>query len=97
MKNKPIWEIMDAYRCTEGYYGKCQLLGYILKREGPQYQLETEGKSVLEVLLRLNDQAGVLRIWGAVRYASSLLSQLVDSISPYITTILVNGKQARRN
>jgi len=63
----------------------------MLKREGPQFQID--GSSVHEHLVTLNAQAGVLRLWAAVRYASSLLCQLVDSISPYITTILVNGKQ----
>ncbi len=41
----------------------------------------------------LNRQAGSLRHWAAVRYSSSLLKQMVDSISPFVTQILVNGKQ----
>nr|CAD7197061.1 unnamed protein product [Timema douglasi] len=36
---------------------------------------------------------GCLRYWPAVRYCSSLLRHTVDSISPFITTVLVNGKQ----
>ena len=34
-----------------------------------------------------------MRYWVAVRYSSSLLRRMVDSISPYVTQILVNGKQ----
>jgi phosphorylase kinase alpha/beta subunit len=89
----PTAEIIEAFRNIEGYYGKCQLLGYLLKREGPDFLVDDDDLTVHEALARINDQAGVLRLWGAVRYASSLLTQLVDSISPYITTILVNGKQ----
>ena len=38
-------------------------------------------------------QAGQKRNWSAVRYSSSLLKQMIDSISPYITQILVSGKR----
>ncbi|QQP57167.1 Phosphorylase b kinase regulatory subunit [Caligus rogercresseyi] len=34
-----------------------------------------------------------MRYWEAMRYSSSLLEQMVESISPYITAILVSGKQ----
>ena len=37
------------------------------------------------------EQAGLKRNWSAVRYSSSLLKQMIDSISPYITQILVSG------
>jgi hypothetical protein len=47
-------------------------------------------KSHLE---ELNKKAGTLRFWSAVRYSSSLLQQMMSSISPYVTQILVNGKQ----
>ena len=49
--------------------------------------------SVTQRLENLNRKAGALRHWGAVRYSSSLLKQMVDSISPFVTQILVNGKQ----
>lgn len=88
---KPTWEILEAYKFIDGYYARCQLLGFLMKREGSDFQID--GNSIREHLLTLNAQSGVLRLWAAVRYASSLLFQLVDSISPYITTILVNGKQ----
>ncbi len=41
----------------------------------------------------LNKKVGNLRYWAAVRYSSSLLKQMIDSISPYITQILVNGEK----
>ena len=51
--------------------------------------------SVTARLEILNRKAGSLRHWAAVRYSSSLLRQMVDSISPFVTQILVNGKQVR--
>lgn len=43
-------------------------------------------------MIQVKRQAGSLRHWSAVRLCSSLLFQLVDSISPFITTVLVHGK-----
>ena len=48
-------------------------------------------------LKELNREACVIRYWRAVRYTSSLLQQMVESISPYITQILVNGKQVGKH
>ena len=44
-------------------------------------------------LEQLNRKAGSFRYWAAVRYSASLLKQMIDSISPFVTQILVNGKQ----
>ena len=49
--------------------------------------------SVIGLLEEMNKTAGMLRYWSAVRYSSSLLHQMIDSISPYVTQILVNGKR----
>lgn len=46
-----------------------------------------------DYLRTLYQQAGCLRYWTAVRYCSSLLNHTVDSISPFITGVLVKGKQ----
>ncbi|XP_046386371.1 probable phosphorylase b kinase regulatory subunit beta isoform X1 [Ischnura elegans] len=89
--SKPTWEILDNLRSTEGLHARSQLLGVLLKREGPDY--EFAGTTVQEQLALLYHQAGCLRHWAAVRHCSSLLNFTVDSISPFITTVLVNGKQ----
>ncbi|XP_066991730.1 probable phosphorylase b kinase regulatory subunit beta isoform X2 [Anabrus simplex] len=91
MESKPIWELLDILRNTEGLHAKCQLFGILLKREGQKY--EFNGLTVEEHLRALYHHAGTLRYWLAVRYCSSLLHHTVDSISPFITTVLVNGKQ----
>lgn len=49
--------------------------------------------SVRDHLTSLYQQAGSLRFWMVVRYCSSLLNHTVDSISPFITGVLVKGKQ----
>jgi len=49
--------------------------------------------SVRDNLRALYQQAGSLRFWMGVRYCSSLLNHTVDSISPFITGVLVKGKQ----
>lgn len=72
-------------------YCQCQLWGILLSREGLNY--EVNGNTVFEALTTLYHRAGTLRYWRGVRYCSSLLHHTVDSISPFITTVLVNGKQ----
>ncbi|XP_049964722.1 probable phosphorylase b kinase regulatory subunit beta isoform X1 [Schistocerca serialis cubense] len=89
--NKPTWEILDVLRSTEGLHGRAQLFGLLLKREGPNY--EFNGATVEEHITKLYQQAGSLLYWVTVRYCSSLLHHTVDSISPFITTVLVHGKQ----
>lgn len=78
-------------RSTESIYCLCQLWGILLEREGPNF--EVNGLSVNQALTQLYHRAGSLRYWRAVRYCSSLLHHIVDSISPFITTVLVNGKE----
>ncbi|XP_067624233.1 probable phosphorylase b kinase regulatory subunit beta isoform X3 [Eurosta solidaginis] len=90
-KHKPTHEIIETMRRTESVYSLCQLWGILLEREGPNY--EVNGLSVNKALTQLYHRAGSLRYWRAVRYCSSLLHHIVDSISPFITTVLVNGKE----
>lgn len=88
---RPIPDIINALREMNSIYCHCQLWGILLNREGPNY--EVNGSTVFEALTTLYHRAGTLRYWRAVRYCSSLLHHTVDSISPFITTVLVNGKQ----
>lgn len=84
---------MEAIKQTESLFARCQLFGVLLKREGPNYQVLHE--TVESHLLNLYHQAGIVRHWATVRYTSSLLNHNVDSISPFITAVLVHGKQVR--
>ncbi|XP_050670276.1 probable phosphorylase b kinase regulatory subunit beta isoform X16 [Leptidea sinapis] len=90
-KHRSTPDVVSALRSTDNIFAQSQLWGILMEREGPMY--EVNGMSALESLKSLYHSAGVLRHWKAVRYCSSLLNHTVDSISPFITTVLVNGKQ----
>lgn len=66
-------------------------MGILLKREGANFKIKNE--TVEQYLHSYYHQAGCVRHWAAVRYTSSLLHHNVDSISPFITAVLVHGKQ----
>lgn len=89
--HRPMHEICTILRETDSIFCHCQLLGIVLNREGPHYEIN--GTSVHSLITSLYYKAGTLRYWRGVRYCSSLLRHIVDSISPFITTVLVNGKQ----
>ncbi|XP_011147256.1 probable phosphorylase b kinase regulatory subunit beta isoform X4 [Harpegnathos saltator] len=91
MANEPLSDILNEIRNSVGLYAKCQLYGILIKREGINYEIN--GTTVRDHLRALYQHAGSLRFWMAVRYCSSLLNHTVDSISPFITGVLVKGKQ----
>ncbi len=80
----PITELIETLRSVEGLQGQAYILGLVLQREG--FDFVIDNRTVRERLLQVKRQAGSLRHWSAVRLCSSLLQQLVDSISPFITT-----------
>ncbi|XP_058821728.1 probable phosphorylase b kinase regulatory subunit beta isoform X3 [Topomyia yanbarensis] len=90
-QTKSTADIVEGLRNTESIFLQSQLLGILLHREGANYEIA--GDTVHARLTELYCRAGTLRYWRAVRYCSSLLRHIVDSISPFITTVLVNGKQ----
>ncbi|XP_049821938.1 probable phosphorylase b kinase regulatory subunit beta isoform X2 [Aethina tumida] len=89
--NKSTGEIVEAIKSMDNLYAKCQLFGILLKREGKNFKVDKN--TVQEHLQSLYYKAGGVRHWAAVRYTSSLLHHNVDSISPFITAVLVHGKQ----
>ncbi|XP_044751763.1 probable phosphorylase b kinase regulatory subunit beta isoform X2 [Coccinella septempunctata] len=89
--HKSTLEILEAIKYEDSLYAKSQLFGFLLKKEGKMYKVQE--CTVEEHLLNLYHQAGCYRHWAAVRYTSSLLHHTVDSISPFITALLVHGKQ----
>ncbi|CAK9796068.1 Probable phosphorylase b kinase regulatory subunit beta [Anthophora quadrimaculata] len=89
--NEPLYNILNEIRNNKSLYTLCQLYGILLKREGINYEIN--GMTVCDHLRSLYQQAGCLRYWMVVRYCSSLLNHTVDSISPFITGVLVKGKQ----
>jgi len=90
-ESRPSNEIVSAMNGLNHMYGHIQLCGLLLRREGPEFWLGDV--TVKERLENFNRKAGQLRYWAAVRYTSSLLQKMVDSISPFVTQIVVSGKQ----
>nr|XP_053638144.1 probable phosphorylase b kinase regulatory subunit beta [Cherax quadricarinatus] len=88
---QPTSEVLNVLRSVSTLHGQTQLLGILLRREGPDFQVD--GVSVNDRLCALLRQASSLRYWAAVRECTALLAKEVESISPYITTVLVSGKQ----
>lgn len=84
-------DVVDEFKHATTLYSRSQLAGIIHEREGPNFLIDNVALS--EHLEALNQQAGTVRNWTVVRYCSSLLQKLVDSISPFTTSLLVNGKQ----
>ncbi|TRY85265.1 hypothetical protein DNTS_033598, partial [Danionella cerebrum] len=50
-------------------------------------------KNLKDELERIYRRAGSRKLWSVVRLAASLLTKLVDSLAPSITSVLVHGKQ----
>ncbi|XP_050295730.1 probable phosphorylase b kinase regulatory subunit beta isoform X2 [Anthonomus grandis grandis] len=90
-KNKSTNEIIEVLKNLETLYGRVQLFGFLLEKEGKNFKFGDH--TIDECLHSLYHKAGCLRHWAAVRYVSSLLRHTVDSISPFITAVLVHGKQ----
>ncbi|XP_050711769.1 probable phosphorylase b kinase regulatory subunit beta isoform X6 [Eriocheir sinensis] len=91
MDLQPTHEVINVLRSVSTLHGQTQLLGILLRREGPNFQVD--GHPVGDRVCALLRQASSLRYWRTVRECTALLSKEVESISPYITTVLVSGKQ----
>ncbi|KAI1890186.1 hypothetical protein AGOR_G00171090 [Albula goreensis] len=70
---------------------QAQLVSIIMKKEGPDFL--ARDANLLEELERIYRRAGSRKLWSVVRLAASLLTKVVDSLAPSITSALVHGKQ----
>ena len=75
---------------TEGLWAQCQILKVLYQREGTHYHIDNE--SIIHRMEKLITTAGVYKQWSVVRMLSALLTKLVDSLAPSITTVLVRGR-----
>jgi len=91
-KEAPTWPtLIELLRtCTE-LSGQSQLLAILWEREGAKYCVDDQ--SIERRLERLGALACQTRNWSVVRYCSAVLRRSVESLSPWLTSILVNGKQ----
>ncbi|XP_058237528.1 phosphorylase b kinase regulatory subunit beta isoform X3 [Hemibagrus wyckioides] len=90
-RNKSTHEILQKFNDCVCLASQAQLASILLKKEGPDFFSKDEYmKAELERVYR---RAGSRKLWSVVRLAASLLTKLVDSLAPSITSILVHGKQ----
>ncbi|XP_061621257.1 phosphorylase b kinase regulatory subunit beta isoform X1 [Phyllopteryx taeniolatus] len=89
--HKPTNEILQKFHDCDCLASQSQLARILLRREGSDF-LTTE-ENLMEELERIYRQAGSRKLWSVVRHAASLLTKLVDSLAPSITSVLVHGKQ----
>ncbi|CAL4122771.1 unnamed protein product, partial [Meganyctiphanes norvegica] len=91
MVSKKTCEVVQVLQGVSSLQGRTQLLGILLRKEGPNFVIENT--TVSDLLNSLFLEASSLRLWSVVRMCTALLSKKVESITPYITTVLVSGKQ----
>ncbi|XP_075884532.1 phosphorylase b kinase regulatory subunit beta isoform X1 [Nelusetta ayraudi] len=89
--HKSTPEIVQKFYDCNCLASQAQLAGILLRREGPNFLSRDE--SMLDELERIYRRAGSRKLWSVVRLAASLLTKLVDSLAPSITSVLVHGKQ----
>uniref|UniRef100_A0A8C6M280 Phosphorylase b kinase regulatory subunit n=1 Tax=Nothobranchius furzeri TaxID=105023 RepID=A0A8C6M280_NOTFU len=88
-QSKPTHEILQKFHDCDCLASQAQLASILLRREGPDF-IAKEGRCAMHRIYR---RAGSRKLWSVVRLAASLLTKLVDSLAPSITSILVQGKQ----
>ncbi|XP_068179102.1 phosphorylase b kinase regulatory subunit beta isoform X3 [Antennarius striatus] len=89
--HKPTDEIIQKFHDCDCLASQAQLASIVLRREGSDYLARDE--SMMDELERIYRRAGSRKLWSVVRLAARLLTKLVDSLAPSITSVLVHGKQ----
>ncbi|XP_061748471.1 phosphorylase b kinase regulatory subunit beta isoform X2 [Nerophis ophidion] len=94
---KSTHEVLQKFHDCNCLASQAQLAGILIQREGPHFldkdERNTNTKTLMDELERIYRRAGSRKLWSVVRLAASLLSKLVDSLAPSITSVLVHGKQ----
>ncbi|KAJ8340152.1 hypothetical protein SKAU_G00347850 [Synaphobranchus kaupii] len=88
---KSTSEIMQKFNDCDCLASQAQLVRILLKKEGPDFL--ARDANLMDELERIYRQAGSRKLWSVVRLAASLLTKVVDSLAPSITSVLVHGKQ----
>ncbi|XP_051811770.1 phosphorylase b kinase regulatory subunit beta isoform X1 [Acanthochromis polyacanthus] len=90
-QHKSTQEIIQKFHDCDCLASQAQLASILLRREGPDFLSKDE--NLMDELERIYRRAGSRKLWSVVRLAASLLTKLVDSLAPSITSVLVHGKQ----
>ncbi|KAL4613604.1 phosphorylase b kinase regulatory subunit beta isoform X1 [Arapaima gigas] len=88
---KQTFEILQKFYDCDCLATQAQLASILQRKEGPEFLARDE--KLMDELERIYRRAGSRKLWSVVRLAASLLTKLVDSLAPSITSILVHGKQ----
>ncbi|XP_052004986.1 phosphorylase b kinase regulatory subunit beta isoform X3 [Xyrauchen texanus] len=89
--HKSTYEILQKFNDCDCLASQAQLASVLLKKEGPDFFNKNE--NLKDDVERIYRRAGSRKMWSVVRLAASLLTKLVDSLAPSITSVLVHGKQ----
>ncbi|KTG04030.1 hypothetical protein cypCar_00004700 [Cyprinus carpio] len=89
--HKSTFEILQKFNDCDCLASQAQLASILLRKEGPDFFSRNE--NLKDDLERIYRRAGSRKLWSVVRLAASLLTKLVDSLAPSITSVLVHGKQ----
>ncbi|XP_051572401.1 phosphorylase b kinase regulatory subunit beta isoform X1 [Myxocyprinus asiaticus] len=89
--HKSTYEILQKFNDCDCLASQAQLASVLLKKEGPDFFNKNE--NLKDDVERIYRRAGSRKLWSVVRLAASLLTKLVDSLAPSITSVLVHGKQ----
>ncbi|XP_059369804.1 phosphorylase b kinase regulatory subunit beta isoform X1 [Carassius carassius] len=89
--HKSTFEILQKFNDCDCLASQAQLASILLRKEGPEFFSRNE--NLKDDLERIYRRAGSRKLWSVVRLAASLLTKLVDSLAPSITSVLVHGKQ----
>lgn len=90
-QQKSTQEIVQKFHDCDCLASQAQLASILLRREGSVFLSKDE--NLMDELERIYRRAGTRKLWSVVRLAASLLTKLVDSLAPSITSVLVHGKQ----
>ncbi|XP_037604870.1 phosphorylase b kinase regulatory subunit beta isoform X2 [Sebastes umbrosus] len=88
---KPTNEIIKKFHDCDCLASQAQLACVLVRREGPDFLAKDE--NLMDELERIYRRAGSRKLWSVVRLAASLITKIVDSLAPSITSVLVHGKQ----
>ncbi|XP_067104695.1 phosphorylase b kinase regulatory subunit beta isoform X1 [Osmerus mordax] len=90
-QNKPTSEVLKKFYECDCLASQAQLASILLSKEGPDFF--TKDENLRDELERIYRRAGSRKLWSVVRLTASVLTKLVDSLAPSITSVLVHGKQ----
>lgn len=88
-------EIVELLKNTTTLSLRMNLLQLIMRKHGPAFCVNDV--AVRDCIEEVYAHASYVHNWSVVRQGAGLLEKTVDSLAPSIMTMLVAGKQVKRN